>query len=386
MIGRRNSANLTTNGAPTLSRLCVWRDLQVYYAKCRLKSVLRNRGFHPIVTQSFLTIFPTDILMKKPAAVGIDVGGTKTLCVLIDKHFQQLEEIKFKTAPDEGRNRFTHRLKDSVGALVNSARAKGLNVVAVGVGSAGDVDEDKIRIKTSPNLLMLEDYPIGKYLAKVVIATMTIRNDVQTGIYAEHMLGAAQGCSNVMGAFFGTGVGGAAIINGKLYSGASGFGGQVGGLVAQPVGGPEAALSHGIIDRIASKSAIASEALVMAIKNWAPYLHREVGTDLSKITWGILERAIKHGDHRIEEMLRARMRVVGIALANVVNFLNPEMLVLGGGLVGQMPKLVIGEIETGLRQYLTPEVSRALRIRAAKLNAQAVAVGAAHQALKKALS
>jgi glucokinase len=323
--------------------------------------------------------------MKKPAAVGIDVGGTKTLCVLVNKHFEQLEEIKFKTAPEEGRNHFTHRLRDSVGALVNSARARGLEVVGVGVGSAGAVDEKAIKIKTSPNLLMLEDYPIGKYLGKVVKAEMTIGNDVQTGIYGEHVLGAAKGCSNVMGVFFGTGVGGAAIINGKLYTGASGFGGQVGGLVAQPVGGPEAALSHGIIDRIASKSAIASEALVMAIKNWAPYLHREVGTDLSKITWGILERAIKHGDRRIEEMLRARMRVVGIALANVVNFMNPDMLVLGGGLMDQMAELVIEEIESGLRRYLIPEVSKAVRVKRAKLGGHAVAIGAAHQALTAAL-
>jgi glucokinase len=124
----------------------------------------------------------------------------------------------------------------------------------------------------------------------------------------------------------------------------------------------------------------------MAIKNWAPYLHQEVGTDLSKITWGILERAIEHGDHRIEEMLRARMRVVGIALSNVLNFMNPEMLVLGGGLVSQLSKLVITEIETGLRQYLTPEVSRAVKIRPAKLGGYAVATGAAHEAMKSALS
>lgn len=324
--------------------------------------------------------------MKKPAAVGIDVGGTKTLCVLVDRHFQQLEEIKFKTAPEEGRNRFTHRLRDSVGALVNTARAKGLDVIAIGIGSAGAVDHEEIQIKTSPNLMMLENYPIGKYLRKVVKAKMTIANDVQTGIHGEHELGVAKGCANVLGVFFGTGVGGAAIIDNKLYTGACGFGGQVGGLIAQPVGGPEAALSHGIIDRIASKSAIASEALVMAIKNWAPYLHQEVGTDLSKITWGILERAIENGDHRIEEMLRARMRVVGIALANVINFLNPEMLVLGGGLVGQMPKLVVGEIERGVRQYLTPEVSKAVRIKPAKLGGHAVAIGAAHQAMTKALS
>ena len=156
--------------------------------------------------------------------------------------------------------------------------------------------------------------------------------------------------------------------------------------MAQPVGGPEAALSHGIVDRIASKSAIASEALVMAIKNWAPYLHREVGTDLSKITWGILERAIENGDQRIEEMLRARMRVVGIALANVVNFMNPDMLVLGGGLVGQMAKFVIEEIENGLREYLIPEVGEAMKVKPAKLGGHAVAIGAAHLALTEALS
>lgn len=323
--------------------------------------------------------------MKKPAAIGIDVGGTKTLCVLVDKHFQVMEEIKFKTAPEEGRRHFTRRLTDAVGALVHAAHAKEYDVAALGIGSAGSVDQKEIRIGNSPNLLVLENYPIGKYLREIVKVPMTIGNDVQTGIHGEHELGAAKDCSHVLGVFFGTGVGGAAIIDNKLYTGACGFGGQVGGLVAQPVGGIEAALSHGIIDRIASKSAIASEALVMAIKNWAPFLHQEVGTDFSKITWGILERAIRHGDKRIEDMLRARMRVVGIALSNVVNFMNPEVLVLGGGLVVQMPELVLEEIEAGLREYLTPEVSKAVKVKPAKLGGHAVAVGAAHQALTKAL-
>ena len=340
--------------------------------------------FTPLSATRLPLFFSLTNLMKKPAAVGIDVGGTKTLCVLVDKHFRQLEQIKFKTAPDEGRNRFTRKLTETVAALVASAREKDLEVIAVGVGCAGAVDEKEIRINTSPNLMVLENYPIGKYLRKVVDVKMTIGNDVQTGIHGEHQLGAARGCSHVLGVFFGTGVGGAAIINNKIYTGACGFAGQVGGLVAQPVGGPEAALSHGIVDRIASKSAIASEALVMAIKNWAPYLHREVGTDLSKITWGILERAIANGDQRIEEMLRARMRVVGIALSNVVNFMNPDMLVLGGGLVSQMTKLAVGEIETGLRQYLTPEVGKVLKVRPAKLGGFAVAMGAAHRAFKAA--
>jgi glucokinase len=151
------------------------------------------------------------------------------------------------------------------------------------------------------------------------------------------------------------------------------------------VGGPKAALSHGIVDRIASKTAISGEALVMAVKEWAPYLHRKVGTDLAKVTWGVLKKAIAHGDFRIEEMLRARMRVVGIALSSVVNFLNPEMLVLGGGLMDELPKLVLPEIEEGLREYLVPEVSEVLRVKPAKFGGDAVALGAAYSAIESFL-
>jgi len=195
--------------------------------------------------------------MMKPAAVGIDVGGTKTLCVLVDKHFRELARAKFKTVAEEGRDRFTRDLTLAVESLSRTARERGFEIVGVGIGCAGTVDENELRIKISPNLMALENYPIGKYLRKVVKAKITIGNDVQVGIHAEHQLGAAKGCSPVLGVFFGTGVGGAAIINKRIYTGACGFGGQVGSLVAQPVGGPEAALSHGIIDRIASKSAIA---------------------------------------------------------------------------------------------------------------------------------
>jgi glucokinase len=121
---------------------------------------------------------------------------------------------------------------------------------------------------------------------------------------------------------------------------------------------------------------------VMATKEWAPYLHKKVGTDLSKIGWGTLKRAIKFGDKRIDEMLRARMRVVGIALSNIVNFLNPQMIVLGGGLMDEMPKLVLSEFEAGLREHLMPEISKEAVVRPGKLHGAAVALGAAHRALE----
>jgi glucokinase len=81
-------------------------------------------------------------------------------------------------------------------------------------------------------------------------------------------------------------------------------------------------------------------------------------------------------------MLGARMKVVGIALANVVNFMNPNMLVLGGGLMDEMAKLVQKSVEEGLREYLIPEVSKELKVERGKLNGSAVALGGAWEALE----
>jgi glucokinase len=315
--------------------------------------------------------------MTKPVALGIDIGGTKTLCLLVDKDGKIVRFEKFKTAED-GVDQFRKDLLRSVWSLRDYAERKKFKLLGVGVGLAGSMDEKKGRIKTAPNLVSLEGFPIERELKKALGTKVFIGNDVQVGICAEHKHGAAKGCSNVLGVFFGTGVGGAVIIENELYAGACGMGGQVGSVLAQPVGGAKAALSHGFLDRIASKAAITGEALIMAVKEWAPYLHRKVGTDLSKVTWGMLHKAVDRGDKRIEEMLRARMHVVGIALSSIINFLNPDMLVLGGGLVAEMQQLALEEIEEGLREYLVPEVGACLKVRAAALGSDAVALGAAN--------
>jgi glucokinase len=85
-----------------------------------------------------------------------------------------------------------------------------------------------------------------------------------------------------------------------------------------------------------------------------------------------------HGDEQVEEMLRARIHVVGIALSSVVNFLNPDVVVLGGGLIASMEELVVEEFEAGMREYLSPEVGEAVKVRAAKLTGDSGALGAAY--------
>src|SRR4051812_2523472 len=104
--------------------------------------------------------------MNRAAALGIDVGGTKTLCLLVDSHCEPLAELKFKTAPDEGRKEFTQNLLQAVGELKAKSDEKKLKIVGIGVGCAGTVDTRVGRILVAPNLMCLEDYPIASHLRR----------------------------------------------------------------------------------------------------------------------------------------------------------------------------------------------------------------------------
>jgi len=321
--------------------------------------------------------------MVKRAVIGVDIGGTKTLCILFNENFRIMEEIKFKTSPTEGRQRFTAKLTQSIKTLAKQAKSKNLELIGAGIGFAGQVNTKKSTIEVAPNMLHLENYALGKVFKEAAGLDTIMGNDVQMGLYGEYQLGVAAGCSHVLGVFFGTGIGGAAIIDGKLYRGASGLGGQVGCILTQSLGGPETAQTHGILDRIASKTAIAGDAAGMAAKHWAPYLFKVAGTDLSKITWRVLSNSIKNGDKVIKEMIQSRLKSVGHALSSVVNFLNPDMVVLGGGLTEEMPKLVLNQVESGIRDYLVPEVSESVRVVVARLKNRAGAFGAAKMAFEK---
>ena len=323
-------------------------------------------------------------LMRETGVLGIDVGGTKTLCLLVNYKYEIIAEEKFQTAPEDGRKKFVKKLRSAGESLVKTAERKKMELRAAGIAVAGRVSEKRGTVESAPNLLCLEKLNLARLFKAEFDLDVRMGNDVQLALYAEHQLGVARDCQHVLGVFLGTGVAGAAIINGRLYSGASGMGGQIGSILTHHVGGADTLAGHAILDRVASKAAIAGTALGLAAKQWAPHLFKEVGTDHSKVTWGALRRAIRKGDTQVEDLLRARLRIAGITLSNVVNFMNPEMLVLGGGLPEEMPQLVRSEIDRGLRKYLPPEISKPLTVKVARFKNKAGAIGAARLAFEGA--
>ena len=111
-----------------------------------------------------------------------------------------------------------------------------------------------------------------------------------------------------------------------------------------------------------------------------------MGTDVSEIRSGDLAEAIANGDTKIEELMRARARTVGIVLSNVVDLLDPEMIVLGGGLTEAMPDLIRQEVQSGIDEHSTPDAREGLEVVVAKLGSHAVTTGAAKWATDRFLA
>jgi glucokinase len=318
---------------------------------------------------------------RKHACIGIDVGGTKTLYALLDSRFEVIAEEKLRSrCGKDPLAAFEAGMKESVEALMKEAGRRKLKVDFVGAGVAGLVDFETGVVRNAPNLEFLEGFPLGKRLAKLTGARVFVANDVHTGLYGECTLGAAKKACHVLGVWLGTGVGGAMVIGGKLHLGASGLAGNIGNYVLHAVDIAQDAPRKEVLDNVASRTAIAGDAAVLAAKERAPKLKRAAGTDVTDIKSGDLADAIRKGDDAVEDLVRSRASVVGTAVSNLIDFINPDMVVLGGGLVEAMPTLLRQEVDKAVRAHASSGAAKATRIVTAKLHDHAGTIGAARLA------
>jgi glucokinase len=323
--------------------------------------------------------------MAKIGSIGIDVGGTKTRFALFDNKFDLIEQVKIKTHDSKTAKDFTIAVDQSLDALLEKSEKANLRVESVGVGCAGYLNGDG-SVKNSPNIPFLKGYAFRPVIAKQTGANVFATNDVAAGLYGEHQLGAAVGRKHVIAIFIGTGIGGALMFDGKLYRGANGSAGDIGHYVLHAIDSSGESRGHDVLDDIASRTAIAAEAVKLAAQNRAPHLLKSVGSDIANVSSGALAKAIAQGDEEIEKLVRRRCHTLGIALSNVVDFLNPEMIVLGGGLTESLPNLVRDEVEAGIRANSKPESKKSLEVVVAKLKDHSVTTGAAKLAFDVSLA
>jgi glucokinase len=315
----------------------------------------------------------------KGSSIGIDVGGTKTRVALFDENLNRLEYIKFRT-PNE-KVPFSTTLTKYVAELIKVARSRKRTIGAIGIGVAGSIDQRKGTVKFAPNIPFLVDFSFKDILYPLCRCQIFLLNDLHAAMYGELKVGKAVGYKDVIAIFIGTSVGGAVAIDGKVHFGASGEAGNIGHYLLHAFGPLAGSERHGILDDFASRLAIAGTAATFAAKKWAPNLLASCGTDVRNIKSSAFANAIRAGDKAIEELVRSRVQIIGIVLSNMVDFLSPQMIVLGGGLTDAMPKIVREEVRAGIHAHSSPGALRHLKVVTARHKGDAVTIGAAKFAL-----
>lgn len=239
--------------------------------------------------------------------IGVDIGGTTTKLVCLQGSGSVV-----------GRERIDSRREQAqelVDAVVATARPwlDGGNVAALGVAVPGLVDRDAGRILRGANLAYLDDFAVVDALNEATGLPVAIDNDANAAGLAEARLGAARGCASAVCLTVGFGVGGAVLFDGRLWRGHSGMAGELGRLVLDDVSGPTL------------EQAAAAAAIVSAYREGGG----TVADDRDAAT--VAQRA-DEGDEAARQALATCGRRLGIGLAIIVNLLNPERIVVGGGI------------------------------------------------------
>ncbi len=265
---------------------------------------------------------------------GVDLGGTKIQTVVVDGRHTVLGEARRATPTSGGPADVAEAI---AGALREAASAAGLkcsDLTHVGVGSPGSINAEAGTVTSASNLPgWAGSYPLAAVLADELGTAIALGNDVQVATDAEARLGAARAYSSMLGVFWGTGVGGGIILDGKPWTGL-GAAGEIGHVCIQMQGGLRCPCGRrGCMEAYAGRGAMERRARELHDKGHPTDLFkiaRKRGRD--RLTSGIWARALEHDDPLARKLLGDAVEALGAGVASVVNVLDVEVVILGGGL------------------------------------------------------
>lgn len=310
--------------------------------------------------------------MTARTAIGIDLGGTKVAGIVMEEGGRILARDERLTPEGDG-----GAVLDAVHASV-AALAGRTQPVAVGVGAAGLVDFAAGALRFAPNL-PLREVPIRDRVSERTGLPCVVDNDANAAAWGEFLFGAGRGVRHLLLVTVGTGIGGGIIWDGALYRGAHGFAAEIGHVIVEP-GGPVCGCGNrGCWEQVASGRAL--DRLGRDEANRAPNgaIARQAAGD--EVRGEHVAEAARQGDAAAMAIVREVGRRLGEGMAGLVNILDPELIVVGGG-VAEEGELILGPARGAYQEAVeAPEHRPSVPVEVARLGNDAGAIGAAALAL-----
>jgi glucokinase len=314
---------------------------------------------------------------KNGFVIGVDLGGTKIFAGVFNAALECVATTKVSTKAQRGTDAVIERIVRTVQDVADEADLDLKQIGAVGVGAPGAVDGESGSVIFAPNLTGWKDVPLKKELEKHLGVPVVVENDANIAVVGVHEAELKGKPRSVVGIFVGTGIGGGLILNGELYSGFNHTAGEIGHMVVD-VDGPKCGCGNkGCFEAVASRTAI-FQRIKAGIKAGEKTLLTEMlGGNLEDMRSNDLRKAIRRGDKFVEKVIEQTAEYIGIGVANLVNILGPEVVVLGGGVMEAMADEMMGVIVKTAKDHAMPGTLKGVEIVASKLGDNAGITGAA---------
>jgi glucokinase len=305
--------------------------------------------------------------------LGVDLGGTNVRAALINREGAILSQARRPSLQEQAPEATLGQIVDACQeAMREHGAAKG-DVAGVGIGLPGIMDGQSGTCFWSPNFPQWRDVPIGPFVGERLGLPAFILNDAKCAALGELMFGAGKGVRNMVMITLGTGIGGAFVVDGRLLIGPDGSIGEVGHHTVDPAGRKCGCGNYGCWEAMAARDAI-SERAERKLQSGRPSRLRETaGRD--GVTPASVSQAAAEGDALAKEVLDETGFYIGVGVANLINMLNPERFVIGGG-IAQAGDLLLDPVRRTVESRAVPLQRRRAEIVPALLGDNAGVMGA----------
>ncbi len=312
---------------------------------------------------------------------GVDLGASHLQVILADFGGRLIAEKEIAYKPENGPEDCLEKIAEITSTLIAESDTNASDVYALGMGVPGPVTSLTGQVSNPPILPGWDGFPLVQELTNRFGWPATLNNDAELGALGEWAFGAGRQENNLVYIKVGTGVGSGLLLNGQLYGGAAGSAGEIGHITLVENGPVCVCGNRGCLEVYASGRAIAQRADQAVRQGMSTVLSDIKNTSISAKD---VLTAARFGDRLAQQIIYEAGTHLGVAVANLVNLLNPGMVVMGGG-VSQIGDLFLEPIRTMVERRTLRVVSKGVRITSALLGRRSSAMGAVVQALTLAL-
>ncbi len=315
---------------------------------------------------------------EKGYSIGVDLGGTNIVSAIVNYQGKIVNHLKVPTLAERGKEATIKRIIETIHENIVQSSVAPNDIIGIGIGAPGPLDVKKGIINFAPNLPGWRDVPLKKILENEFKMKVVLENDANAAAWGERCFGIGRGVDNLVCFTLGTGIGGGIIIDGKIYHGSNYGAAELGHMTVNKDGPRCNCGNYGCLEAYSSATGIKNRIknrIEEGIKSKFLNFDNDNGL-LESLRLKLIFETARKGDKLTKGVVEEAISYLGIAIANIANILNPEMVVLVGGITNEGNKLLIPLRREAKRRALYSNY-KSLKIVIGKLGGNAGVLGAA---------